>query len=59
MKSKLDFAKAMLAQARVGASRAKDSDVRDYAMREERRWEKEIARLSQEGEQAGKLQHAA
>ncbi len=45
MKSKLVFAKAMLQTARLGAIRALDSATRDYATREEARWEKEVAKL--------------
>ncbi len=48
MRTKLDFAKNMLNAARLGAQRAPNGDLRDYATREERRWEGEISRLMEE-----------
>lgn len=45
MKSKTVFAKAMLQAARIGATRATDAATREYATKEEARWEREIAKL--------------
>jgi hypothetical protein len=52
MKSKLVFAKAMLQTARMGATRALDAETRQYAAKEEARWEREVKRL-EEAQKAG------
>lgn len=51
MKAKMTFAKAMLQAARLGATRATDAATRQYAAKEEARWEREIARLERQTEQ--------
>ena len=59
MKSKLVFAKAMLQTARMGATQARDAETRQYAAKEEARWEREVARLEQSTRVSSEPQSAA